>query len=147
MSHNKHTGSGDGAHEFSRAILDEWAMRIRVHDPWIGMPLDDALGTMSSVLHALEQFALGSGHKPHLRATLVDAAMAHGHFRRRQDCPEEVLLYEYSALRQAISASLRRSGLSGDQLADALDAMDPAVRIAKQASAIGFREAEVPRSF
>lgn len=139
--------SGDWHHEFDPAnswgtedalpvcvdqTIDRWVGILRREDPWSGMPLDDLAGEMRAVGRALVNAGFESEELR--RSRLVAAGREHGHFRRAQRLPRQLLSFELLMLREVMTSELRGGELSDSLLRLAIDNLKPDIRLVRHAA-------------
>lgn len=126
--------------ELIDVVMRTWTLSVGGREPWCSMPPDDRTGELRRVLEELLDDCEG-GSSPTRRRRIRSVAERHGTFRCGQRASRDTVSDDFAVLRRTLSHSLCLSGVSQQVAADALRALVPDIREARDAARMAYVQA------
>jgi hypothetical protein len=125
-------------------ILIEWNA-LAVERPWHDLPDTHRLDSLPEVVTGLIEAAVCGPEEREMHRRKVWAAAEHGHQRREQGFPQELLLTEYYLMREAIWRVLKGEHSHEDRTT-AILRIDAALNLATRGSLAGYHREEYEKA-
>lgn len=125
-------------------VLEE--LKETISDLSIDVPTDRHLAALPEVVVGMVEASVSDPQDVALHRACIEVAANHGEWRRRQNCPEDVLHREYAVVRETLNRHVARQELPQKRITEALIRIDMAATVATLASIRGFHRLELEQT-